>query len=153
MYVKIDGQLKSIKKFETKSSSTTIYIHSEDEEESLKIYKCPLKSVNNKHIRRLFAPHICVPRDLECGNEELIIWMHQLDVSISQSHTNTRLNRITFNCNWKSINLGERKITNIFWLPDGSPLQVRIDPVEILTTVAVTQYLPAQQNSKTSLWS
>ena len=63
--------------------------------------------------------------------------MHHLEVSISQSHTNTPLNRINFNCNWTSINLGEGKITNIFWLPDGSPLQVRIDPVENLPAVVV----------------
>ena len=33
--------------------------------------------------------------------------------------------------------MGECKIINIFWLPDGSPLQVRIDPVENLPTVVV----------------
>ena len=41
MYVKIDGQWKCIEKFELKSSSTTIYIHTEDEEGSLEVYKCP----------------------------------------------------------------------------------------------------------------
>ena len=63
--------------------------------------------------------------------------MHQLEISISQSHTNTPLNRINFKCNWISIDFGECKITNIFWLPAGRPLQVRIDPVESLPTVAV----------------
>ena len=63
--------------------------------------------------------------------------MHQLEISISQSHTNTPLNRVNLNCKWTSINLGECKITNIFWLPDGSPLQVRIDSVENLPTVVV----------------
>ena len=33
--------------------------------------------------------------------------------------------------------MGECKITNIFRLPNGSPLQVRIDPVENLPTVVV----------------
>ena len=33
--------------------------------------------------------------------------------------------------------MGKCKTTNIFWLPDGSPLQVRIDPVENLPTVVV----------------
>ena len=33
--------------------------------------------------------------------------------------------------------MGEGKITNIFWLPDGSPLQVRIDPAENIPTVVV----------------
>ena len=63
--------------------------------------------------------------------------MHQLELSISQSHTNTPLNRINLNCKWTSINLGECKIINIFWLPDGSPLQVRIDRAENLPTVVV----------------
>ena len=63
--------------------------------------------------------------------------MHQSEISISQSQTNKPLNRANFNCNWISINLGECKITNIFWLPDGSPLEVRIDPVENLPTVVV----------------
>ena len=58
-------------------------------------------------------------------------------MSIPQSHTNTPFNRVNFNCNWTSITFGECKITNFFWLPDGSPLQVQIDPVEILPTVVV----------------
>ena len=61
--------------------------------------------------------------------------MHQLEISISQSQTNTPLNRVNLNCNSTSINLGECKISNIFWLPDGSPLQVRINSVENLPTV------------------
>ena len=63
--------------------------------------------------------------------------MHQLEISISQSHTNTPLNRVNFNCNWTLINLGECKITNIFRLPDGRPLQVRIIPVQNLPTAVV----------------
>ena len=63
--------------------------------------------------------------------------MHQLEISISQSHTNTPLNSVNLNCKWTSINLAECKITNILWLPDGSPLQVRIDPAENLPTVVV----------------
>ena len=63
--------------------------------------------------------------------------MQQLEISISQSHTNTPLNRINLSCKLTSINLGESKIINIFWLPGGSPLQVRIDPVENLPTAVV----------------
>ena len=69
--------------------------------------------------------------------------MHQLEKPISQWHTKTPLNWVNFNCNWTSINLGECKITNNFWLQDGSPLQVRIDPVENLPTVVVIP-LPAR---------
>ena len=63
--------------------------------------------------------------------------MHQLEISISQSHTNTPLNRVNLTCKWISINLGKCKITSLFWLPDGSHLQVRIDLVENLPTVVV----------------
>ena len=41
--------------------------------------------------------------------------MHQLEISISQSRTNIPLNRVKLNCNWTSINLGEYKITEIFF--------------------------------------
>ena len=94
-------------------------------------------SVNYKHIRTLFATEIFIPADLECGNAKLIIRVHQVEISISQSHTNTPINRDNFNCNWISIHLGECKFSNIFWLPDGSPLQVRINPVDNLPTVVV----------------
>ena len=63
--------------------------------------------------------------------------MHQLEISISQSHTNAPLNRVNLNCKWTSINFGECKITNILWLPEGIPLKVRIDPVENVATVVV----------------
>ena len=73
MYVKIDGHLKRIKKFELKSSSTTIYIHKEDEEGNIEVYKCPQTSANYKHTLRMFATDFFIPGDLECGNKELII--------------------------------------------------------------------------------
>ena len=135
MYAKSDGQLKCIEKFDLKSSSATIYIHTKDEEWNLEVYKCPPKWINYKRIRRPFATDFFIPGDLECGNEELIMRLHQLEISISQSHTNTPLNRNNFNCNWNSINLGECKITNTFWLPDRSPFLVRINPAEKLPTV------------------
>ena len=77
--------------------------------------------------------------------------MHQLEISISQSHTDTPLNRVNLNCKWISINLGECKITNIFWLHDGSPLQVRIDPVENLPTVVVIP-IPARTTEFANLF-
>ena len=64
-------------------------------------------------------------------------------MSISQSHTNTPLNRVNFNCNCTSINLGECKVTKTFWLPNGSPLHVQISPVENLPTIVAIP-LPAR---------
>ena len=63
--------------------------------------------------------------------------MHQIEISISQSHTNKPLNRVNLNCKWTPIISAECQITNIFWLPDGNHLQVRKDPVENLPTVVV----------------
>ena len=63
--------------------------------------------------------------------------MHQLEISIPQSHTNTPLNRINFNYNFTSINLGEYRITTVFWVPDGSPVQIRINSFDNLPTVGV----------------
>ena len=73
MYVKIHGQLKCIKKFELKSSSTTIYIHTENEEENIEVSKRPPTSIIYKQIRRLFGTDIFIPGDWECDNEELIV--------------------------------------------------------------------------------
>ena len=222
MYVKIDGELKSIKRFELKSDATTILIHTITDEGLEEEYKCFSDSTNYYHLRCLlsadiyilsdiicgkkdriiwitlvllridnqlqcivgstfitraknfmattqstnnnqittffcspesahypsieailknlprltltvrtgifkgmFATDIFIPEDQECGNSEPTIWMHQLEKSISQSHTNTPLNRVKIICKWTSINLEECKITNVFWFPDGSPLQVR----------------------------
>ena len=77
--------------------------------------------------------------------------MHQLEISISQSHTNTPLNRVNLNFDRTSISLGKCKNTNIFWLPDGSPLQVRIDPVENLPTVVVIA-IPARRAEFSNLF-
>ena len=77
--------------------------------------------------------------------------MHQLEKSTPQSHTNTPLNKVNLNCKWTSINLGKCKIINFFWLPDGSPLQVRIDPVENLPTVVVIP-IPARTAEFASLF-
>ena len=63
--------------------------------------------------------------------------MNQSEVSISQSHTNTPLERVNFSCKWTSNDFAERQIINTFRLPDGSPVQVRIHPVENLPTVVV----------------
>ena len=63
--------------------------------------------------------------------------MLQIEVSLSQSHTNTPLNKIIVNFKWTSIRLGELKIANTFWPPNGSPVQVRIVPVDNQPTVVV----------------
>ena len=44
MYVKIDGQLKTIKTIELKSNSKTILLHSATETGKEEVYNCPSES-------------------------------------------------------------------------------------------------------------
>ena len=46
MNAKIDGQLKSIKRIELTSDSTTILLHIQTETEIEEVYKCPSGSPN-----------------------------------------------------------------------------------------------------------
>ena len=73
MYVKIDGQLKAIKRSELTSDSKTIQLHIETETGKEEVYICPSGSPKNYHLRKLFSSEIYVPSDIVCGNENFII--------------------------------------------------------------------------------
>ena len=73
MYVKIDGELKSIKRIELKSDSTTILIHTITEEGLEEEYKCYSDSPNYYHLRCLLTADIYKISDIVCGNKEHII--------------------------------------------------------------------------------
>ena len=73
MYVKIDGELKSIKRIELKSDATTILIHTITEEGLEEEYKCFSDSPNFYHLRCLLSADICIISDIICGNKEHII--------------------------------------------------------------------------------
>ena len=73
MYVKIDGELKKVKRIEIKSDATTIPIHAETEKGLEEEYKCYSDSPNYYHLRSLLSADIYIPSDLVCGNEEHII--------------------------------------------------------------------------------
>ena len=70
MYVKIDGELKKVKRNETKSDPTTIVIHTKT---GLEEYKCYSDSPNYYHFRSLLSADIYIPSDIVCGNKENII--------------------------------------------------------------------------------
>ena len=70
MYVKIDGELKSIKRIELKSDSTTILIHTITEEGLEEEYKCYFDSPNYYHLRCLLSADIYIISDIVCGNKE-----------------------------------------------------------------------------------
>ena len=73
MYVKIDGELKKVKRIEIKSDSTTIVIHTETETGLKEEYKCYSDSPNYYYLRILLSLGIYIPSDIICGNEEHII--------------------------------------------------------------------------------
>ena len=73
MYVKIDGELKSIKRIELKSDATTILINTVTDEGLEEEYKCTSDSPNYHHLRCLLAADIYIISDIICGNKEHII--------------------------------------------------------------------------------
>ena len=73
MYVKLDGQLKKVKRIETKSDATTIVIHTKTETGLEEEYKCYSDSPNYNHLRSLLSADIYIPSDIVCGNKENII--------------------------------------------------------------------------------
>ena len=73
MYVKIDGQLKAIKRIELTSDSKTILLHIETETRKEEVYNCPSGSPKYYHLRKLLSSEIYIPSDIVCGNENLFI--------------------------------------------------------------------------------
>ena len=69
MYVKIDGQLKTIERTELASDSKTILLHIETETGKEEVYNCPSVSPNFYHLRKLLSSEIYIPSDIVCGNE------------------------------------------------------------------------------------
>ena len=76
MYVKIDGQLKTIKRIELTeltSNSKTILLHIATETGKEEVYKCPSESPHFSHLHKLLSSEICFPSNIVCGNETLTI--------------------------------------------------------------------------------
>ena len=73
MYVKIDGELKKVKRIEIKSDATTILIHTKTETGIEEEYKCYSDSSKYYHLRRLLSADIYIPSDIVCGNKENVI--------------------------------------------------------------------------------
>ena len=73
MYVKIDGELKKVKKIEIKSDATTIVIHTKTETGVEEEYKCYSDSPNYYHLRSFISADIYITSDIVFGNKENII--------------------------------------------------------------------------------
>ena len=75
MYVKIDGQLKTIKRIELTSNSKTILLHTATETGKEEVYICPSGSPHYYHLRKFLASEFYIPCDIVCANETSTIWM------------------------------------------------------------------------------
>ena len=73
MYVKTDGELKSIKRIELKSDALTILIHTITEEGQEEKYTCHPDSSNYKHLRCLLSADIYILSDIIWGKKDNII--------------------------------------------------------------------------------
>ena len=73
MYVKIDGEIKTIKRIEMTSDSKSILLHIETETGKEEVYNCPSESPNYYHFRKLLSSEIYNHSDIVCGNENLFI--------------------------------------------------------------------------------
>ena len=73
MYVKIDGELRSIKRIELKSDATTILFHTITDEGLEEEYKCHCDSPNYYYLRCLLPADIYKISDIICGNKEHIV--------------------------------------------------------------------------------
>ena len=73
MYMKNEGQLKTMKGIELTSDSKTILLHIETETGIEEVYKCPSESPNIYHLRKLLSSEIYIPSDIFCRNENFII--------------------------------------------------------------------------------
>ena len=75
MYVKIGGELKSIKRIELKSDALTILIHTITEEGQEKEYTCHPDSPNYYNLRCFLTADIYILSDIFCGNKDHIVQM------------------------------------------------------------------------------
>ena len=62
--------------------------------------------------------------------------MNPIEITLSRPSDNKAHSRAEIRCKWTPLSLqGEHFITTIFWIPDGSPLQVRLPVTENLLAI------------------
>ena len=62
--------------------------------------------------------------------------MNPIEITLSRPGDNKTHSRADIRCKWTPLSLqGEHFITTIFWIPDGSPLQVRLRVTENLLAI------------------
>ena len=75
MYVKIVGQLKTIKRIELTSDSATILLHVEGELGFEEVYKRPFNSLHHHALRNFCSSDIFIVSDIVCGIKDYLILM------------------------------------------------------------------------------
>ena len=64
--------------------------------------------------------------------------MNPIKITLSRPGDNNTHLRADFRCKWTPLSLqGEHFITTIFWIPDGSPIQVRLRVTENLLAIVL----------------
>ena len=81
--VKIDGQIKAIKRTELTSDSTTIILHTETETGTEEVYKCPSESPNYYHLSKLPSSDLYRPSDIVCGNRDSLSRKHAISSTLT----------------------------------------------------------------------
>ena len=62
--------------------------------------------------------------------------MNPIEITLNRPGDNKTHSRADIHCKWTPLSLqGEHFITTIFWIPDGSPLQVRLRVTENLLAI------------------
>ena len=62
--------------------------------------------------------------------------MNPIEITLHRPGDNETHSRADIRCKWTPFSLqGEHFITTIFWIPDGSPLQVRLRVIENLLAI------------------
>ena len=61
--------------------------------------------------------------------------MNPIEITLNRPGDNKTHSRADIRCKWTPLSLQEHFITKIFWIPDGSPLQVRLRVTENLLAV------------------
>ena len=66
----------------------------------------------------------------------LTIWINQIEKTLNRLGDNKTHLRSDISCKWTPLSLqGEHFVTQNFWIPEGSPLQVRLQIVENLLAI------------------
>ena len=73
--------------------------------------------------------------------------MNRIEISLNRPDDNKTHSRVDIRCKWTPFSLqGEHFITTIFWMPDGSPLQVRLRVTEnLLAIILITRTVQREE--------